>query len=150
MTALAICTIRPYYHLAIDEYGWKHILKWIFYYGQPQADLRGPALVSACAVFAGLYALIWLRIFDKKSITVRCYALVALILAGTYIRLAEPVNPSHEPPPLEGRFRPLCCRIPDCRILRKSHKTSGKNDAIRWFSDSVFCGIKLLFRSKTQ
>ena len=30
VTALAICTIRPYYHLAIDEYGWKHILKWIF------------------------------------------------------------------------------------------------------------------------
>lgn len=36
LTALAICTIRPYYHLAIDEYGWKHILTWIFYYGQPQ------------------------------------------------------------------------------------------------------------------
>ena len=34
-TALAICTIRPYYHLAIDEYGWKHILKWIFITASP-------------------------------------------------------------------------------------------------------------------
>ena len=127
MTALAICTIRPYYHLAIDEYGWKHILKWIFYYGQPQQIYVGqlwflPALLCPCCPDTGrdLYP------------------------------PGRPVNPSHEPPPLEGRFRPLCCRIPDCRILRKSHKTSGKNDAIRWFSDSVFCGIKLLFRSKTQ
>ena len=93
MTALAICTIRPYYHLAIDEYGWKHILKWIFYYGQPQQIYVGQLWFLPALFFAGLYALIWLRFFDKKSITVRCYALVALILAGTYIRLADPLIP---------------------------------------------------------
>ena len=41
LTALAVCTIRPYYHQAISEYGWKHILKWIFYYGQPQQIYTG-------------------------------------------------------------------------------------------------------------
>ncbi len=93
LTALAICTIRPYYHLAIDEYGWKHILTWIFYYGQPQQIYVGQLWFLPALFFAGLYALIWLKLFDKRSLSVRCYALAALVLAGTYIRLADPLIP---------------------------------------------------------
>ena len=46
--------------------------------------------------FAGLYALVWLRIFDRKHIVTRCYALTALMLAGTCIRLADPLIPVME------------------------------------------------------
>lgn len=96
LTALAVCVIRPYYHLAIDEYGWRHILKWIFYYGQPQQIYVGQLWFLPALFFAGLYALIWLRIFDRRSVIVRCYALVLLALAGTYIRLADPLIPVME------------------------------------------------------
>ena len=96
LTALAICTIRPYYHQAISEYGWKHILKWIFYYGQPQQIYTGQLWFLPALFFAGLYALAWLRIFDRKHIVTRCYALTALMLAGTCIRLADPLIPVME------------------------------------------------------
>ena len=96
LTALAVCTIRPYYHQAISEYGWKHILKWIFYYGQPQQIYTGQLWFLPALFFAGLYALVWLRIFDQKHIVTRCYALTVLILAGTYIRLADPLIPVME------------------------------------------------------
>ena len=96
LTALAICTIRPYYHQAISEYGWKHMLKWIFYYGQPQQIYTGQLWFLPALFFAGLYALVWLRIFDQKHIVTRCYALTVLILAGTYIRLADPLIPVME------------------------------------------------------
>lgn len=93
LTALAVCTIRPYYHLAIAEYGWKHILTWIFYYGQPQQIYVGQLWFLPALFFAGLYAMIWLRIFDSYSMTVRAYALLILALAGTYIHLADPLIP---------------------------------------------------------
>ena len=110
LTALAICTIRPYYHRAISEYGWKHILKWIFYYGQPDRDLHRPVVVLPALFFSGLYALVWLRIFDQKHIVTRCYALTVLILAGTYIRLADPLIPVMER--LPGNWiLPLCAAV---------------------------------------
>lgn len=93
MTALFICTIRPYYHLAIAEYGWKHILTWIFYYGQPQQIYVGQLWFLPALFFAGLHAFLWLRIFDDRSLTIRCYALFFLAFAGTYIRLADPLIP---------------------------------------------------------
>ncbi len=93
LSALAVCTIRPYYHLAITEYGWKHILKWIFYYGQPQQIYVGQLWFLPALFFAGLYALIWLRIFEKRSVTMRCYGLLFLALTGTYIRLIDPLIP---------------------------------------------------------
>lgn len=48
-----------------------------------------------------MYALIWLKLFDKRSLSVRCYALAALVLAGTYIRLADPLIPVMDRLPLK-------------------------------------------------
>ena len=48
-----------------------------------------------------MYALIWLKLFDNRSLSVRCYALAALVLAGTYIRLADPLIPVMDRLPLK-------------------------------------------------
>lgn len=64
--------------------------------GQPQQIYTGQLWFLPALFFAGLYALVWLRIFDQKHIVTRCYALTVLILAGTYIRLADPLIPVME------------------------------------------------------
>lgn len=94
--AFIICMIRPDYRMPVLADGWKHQLLWIFYYTQPQNLYVGQIWFLVALFMAELIALIWLRIFDRKSLLIKCYSLLLLAVIAINIRYVYPYLPFGE------------------------------------------------------
>lgn len=75
---LCICMIRPDYRQPVLDRGWKDILLWIFYYGQPVELYVGQIWFLMGLFMAELFAYLWFRILGQRPLWVRCYSLLFL------------------------------------------------------------------------
>lgn len=94
--AMIICMLRPDYRLPILADGWKHQLKWIFYYTQPQNLYVGQIWFLVALFMAELIALNWIRLFDRRPLLIKCYSLLFLALIAVHIRRVFPYLPVGE------------------------------------------------------
>lgn len=91
--AMFICMLRQDYRLPILADGWRHQLKWIFYYTQPQNLYVGQIWFLVALFVADLIALFWIRVFDRRPLLARCYSLLLLAVAAVHIRRIFPYLP---------------------------------------------------------
>lgn len=94
--AMIICMLRPDYRLPILADGWRHQLKWIFYYTQPQNLYVGQIWFLVALFMAELIAFSWIRIFDRRPLLVKCYSLLFLAVLAVNIRRIFPFLPVEE------------------------------------------------------
>ncbi|MCD8369726.1 MAG: acyltransferase family protein [Clostridiales bacterium] len=94
--AFLICMARPDYRLPVITDGWRHQLKWIFWYAQPQNLYVGQIWFLVALFMAELISLLWIRFLGDKSICIRLFSLLALGLAGVSIRMIFPYLPVGE------------------------------------------------------
>ncbi|MCD8082385.1 MAG: acyltransferase family protein [Clostridiales bacterium] len=93
LVAFLICMARPDYRLPILADGWRHQLKWIFWYAQPQNLYVGQIWFLVALFMAELIAYLWLTHLGKRPVLVRLFSLLALALAGVYIKNIFPYLP---------------------------------------------------------
>lgn len=86
LTGFLICMLRPSYRQPVFQDGWRFQLTWILYYTQPINLYVGQAWFLVGLFFAELFAFIWLRLFGKRHLLVRCYSLLFLALAAVSVR----------------------------------------------------------------
>lgn len=87
MIGLLICLIRPEYRRPILERGWKDMLLWIFYYGQPKDLYVGQVWFLICLFIAEIIVYGWFRVFGNRSAAVKASSL--FILAGIAMKMPE-------------------------------------------------------------
>lgn len=78
----SICMFRPDYRQPVFQRGWKDMLLWIFYYGQPVEIYVGQIWFLAALFMAELISYVWLGLFGQRSLAVRCYGLLFLAWAA--------------------------------------------------------------------
>lgn len=95
---LVICMVWPAYRKPVLDRGWKEMLLWIFYYGQPIELYIGQSWFLVGLFMAEFIAYLWFRLLGDKSITVKCYSLAVLAWAAVNInqlnRILETVFPA--------------------------------------------------------
>ena len=79
---LAICMLRADYRQPVLERGWKDILTWIFYYGQPVELYVGQIWFMVGLFMAELISYLWFRLLGHQSPALRCYSLLLLAWAA--------------------------------------------------------------------
>lgn len=80
-----ICMVWPPYRQPVLNRGWKDMLMWIFYYGQPKELYIGQVWFLVGLFMAELIAYLWLRFLGNKPVTVKCYSLMVLAWAAVNV-----------------------------------------------------------------
>lgn len=85
LIGFVICMVWPAYRQPVLNRGWKDMLMWIFYYGQPKELYIGQVWFLAGLFMAEFIAWLWFRFLGNKSTTIKCYALAALAWAAVNV-----------------------------------------------------------------
>ncbi len=94
LIGFAICMIRPLYRHEALATGWKHLLSWAFYYGQPKELYVGQIWFLIALFWAELAAYIWIKFFQKKNPVLCAYAAMLLAIVSVNIQRINPYLPA--------------------------------------------------------
>lgn len=73
-----ICMIRADYRQPILDSGWRYMLSWIFFYGQPQNLYVGQIWFLIALFMAEAIAWFWFRFWGRRSVNEKCFSLLVL------------------------------------------------------------------------
>lgn len=75
---LIICLVWPAYRQPVLDRGWKYILTWIFFYGQPKELYVGQIWFLMALFMAEIISYVWFRCFAHRSAGIKALSMFLL------------------------------------------------------------------------